>query len=163
VKGFAQTIRVSSYGGRGLKLLKKPSYDIWTFPNSRPTFNSVKLQNVENSQIILLFILSLLLYVKLNKIFQKEKSSNLPMVFESLMLTFNLLTGYYSRQQPSARWRHFLGMECVGVKRFLRFSRRWEYGSARKLISGFRKKHLIITTHVEKLQCTRALMFSDLI
>jgi len=54
------------------------------------------------SQIILLFILNLLIYVKLNKIVQKEKSSNLPMDFESLTLTFNLLTGYYSRQQPSS-------------------------------------------------------------
>jgi len=48
----------------------------------------------------------LLLYVKLNKIVQKEKSSNLPMVSESLSEslthTFNLLTGYYSRQQPSS-------------------------------------------------------------
>jgi len=35
-------------------------------------------------------------------------------------------------------------MECVGVERFLRFSRRREH------------KHLIFTTHVEK-QCTRAL------
>jgi len=33
------------------------------------------------------------LYVKLNKIVQKEKSLNLPMVSESLTLTFNLLTG----------------------------------------------------------------------
>jgi len=56
------------------------------------------------SLIIFLFILSLLLYVKLNEIVQKEKSSNLPMVFESLALTFNLLTGYYSRQQPSSLW-----------------------------------------------------------
>jgi len=46
---------------------------------------------------------SLLLCVKLNEIFQKEKFSNLPMVSESLALTFNLLTGYYSRQQPLAR------------------------------------------------------------
>jgi len=44
----------------------------------------------------------LLLYVKLNKIVQKEKSLNLPMIFESVTLTFNLLTGYYSRQQPSS-------------------------------------------------------------
>jgi len=44
----------------------------------------------------------LLLYVKLNKIVQKEKFANLPMVSESLTLTFNLLTGYYSRQQPSS-------------------------------------------------------------
>jgi len=73
------------------------------FPNSRLTCNSVKhLQNVDYSQITLLVILSLLLNVKLNKIVQKEKSSNLPMIFESLMLTFNLLTGYYSRQQPSS-------------------------------------------------------------
>jgi len=40
--------------------------------------------------IILLFILSLLIYVKLNKIVQKENSSNLQMVSNSLMLTFNL-------------------------------------------------------------------------
>jgi len=68
------------------------------------------LQNVDYNQIVnrlLLFILSLLLCVKLNKVVQKEKSSNLPMVFEILTLTFNLLTGYYSRQQPSAQWRHF--------------------------------------------------------
>jgi len=44
----------------------------------------------------------------------KKKSSNLPIVYESLMLTFNLLTGYYSRQQPLARWRHFVGN---GVRR----------------------------------------------
>jgi len=42
------------------------------------------------------------------------------MVSESLMVTFNLLTGYVI----------FLGMECVGVKRFLRFSRRRQHGSA---------------------------------
>jgi len=71
------------------------------FPNSRPTCNSVKHhQNVDYSQIILPFILSLLLYVKLNKIVQKKKYSNLPMVSESLTLTFNLLTGYYLKQQP---------------------------------------------------------------
>jgi len=40
--------------------------------------------------------------VKLNKIVQKKKSSNLPMDSESLTLTSNLLTGYYSRQQPSS-------------------------------------------------------------
>jgi len=39
---------------------------------------------------------------------------------------------------------------------FCFFSRRREHGSARKFFSGFKKKHLIITTHVEK-QCTRAL------
>jgi len=66
-------------------------------PNSRPTCNIVKdLQNVDYSQIILLFILSWLFYLKLNKIVQKEKSSNLPMVSESLTLTFNLLIVYYS-------------------------------------------------------------------
>jgi len=63
-----------------------------------PICNSVKhLQNVDYSQIILLFILSLLLYIV-----QKEKSSNLLMVSENLTLTFNLLTGYYNRQQPSS-------------------------------------------------------------
>jgi len=88
---------------RGLKLLKKPSYNIWTFLNSRSTCNSVNhLQNVDYSLITLLCILSLLLYVKLNKIVQKEKSSHLPMVSKSLTLTFYLLTGYYSRQQPSS-------------------------------------------------------------
>jgi len=43
------------------------------------------------------------------------------MVSESLTLTFNLLTGYYSRQQPSSFLLGeiiFLGMECVGVERF---------------------------------------------
>jgi len=42
------------------------------------------------------------------------------MVSESLTMTFNLLTGY------SLRLGHviFLGMECVGVERFLRFSER---------------------------------------
>jgi len=68
----------------------------------------------------------LLLYVKLKKIFQKEKSSNLPMVSESLTLTFNLLTGYYSRQQPfSLRLGDVIfwgGMECVRVEQFLHFS-----------------------------------------
>jgi len=38
----------------------------------------------------------LLIYVKLNKIVQKEKSSNLQMVSENLKLTFKLFTGYYS-------------------------------------------------------------------
>jgi len=102
-----------------------------------------------------------LLYVKLNKIVQKERSSNLPMVSESLTLTFYLLTGYYSRQQPSSlRFGDviFVGMKCVGVKRFLRFSRRRQHGFARKFFSGFRRKRLIITTHVEK-QCTQALNF----
>jgi len=46
---------------------------------------------------------------------------------------------------------------CVGVERFLRYSRRREHGCARKFFSGFRMKHLIITTHVEKQECTRAL------
>jgi len=81
------------------------------------------------------------------------------MVSESLTLTFNLLTNFYSKQQPSSLRLGdviFLGMECVRVKRFLRFSLRREQGSARKIFSGFRRKHLIITTHVEK-QCTRAL------
>jgi len=78
--------------GVDLKLLKITVIWYWTFPNSRPTCNSVKhLQIVDYSQIILLFIFSLLLYVKLNKIVQKEKSSNLPMVSESLTMTFNLL------------------------------------------------------------------------
>jgi len=79
------------------------------------------------------------------------------MVFESLTLNFNLLTGYYSRQQPSSlRFGDviFLGMECVGVKQFLHFSRKRQHGFARKFFSGFRRKHLIITAHVEK-QCTR--------
>jgi len=74
--------------------------------------------------MLLLFILSLLLYVKLNKIVQKETSPNLPMVSESPALTFNLLTSYYSRQQPSSLWLGdviFLRMECVGVKWFLVF------------------------------------------
>jgi len=49
---------------------------------------------------------------------------------ECLTLTFNLLTGYYSRQQPSSLRISdviFLEMECVGVKRFLRFSRRRQH------------------------------------
>jgi len=71
------------------------------------------------------------------------------------------LTGYYSRQQPSSlrlvdviflemecvgvkRFLRFdvifLEMECVGVKRFLRFSRRREHGSAQNFFSGFRRK-----------------------
>jgi len=80
------------------------------------------------------------------------------MVSESLMLTFNLLTGYYSRQQPYSFWLGdiiFLGMECVEVKRFLCF---YEDDSRiyAKIFSGFMRKHLIITTHNEK-QCTRAL------
>jgi len=58
------------------------------------------------------------------------------MFSESLTLTFYLLTGYIIRQQPSSLRLGdviFLGgMECVGVKRFLRFSRRREHGSARK-------------------------------
>jgi len=98
----------------------------------------------------------LLLYVKFNKIVQKEKSSNMPMVSESLTMTFNLLTGYYSRQHLWLGDVIFLGMECVGVKRFLRFSQRWEHGFAQKFFSGFWRKHLIITTHFEK-QSTRAL------
>jgi len=75
------------------------------------------------------------------------------MVSESLTLTFNLLTGYYLRQQPSSpRLGNviFLGMECVEVKRFLRFSRRRVHGSAQNFFSGFRRKHLFIATHVEK-------------
>jgi len=79
------------------------------------------------------------LYVKLNKIVQKEKSSNLPMVSKSLTLIFNLLTGYYSRQQPFSL-RHgdviFLGKECAGAKRFLRFSQRRQHGFARKFFQG---------------------------
>jgi len=101
----------------------------------------------------------LLIYVKLNKTIQKEKSSNLPMVSESLTLLFNLLTGYYLRQQASSVRLGdviFLGMKCVGVKWFLYFSRRREHGSARKFFPVFRRKHLIITNHVEN-QCTRAL------
>jgi len=53
------------------------------------------------------------------------------MVSESLMLTFNLLTEYYSRQQPSSLRLGdviFLRTERVGVKRFLHFSRRREHG-----------------------------------
>jgi len=38
----------------------------------------------------------------------------------------------------------FLGMECVGVKRFLRFSRRRQRGSARKFFSGFTRNHLTL-------------------
>jgi len=89
-----------------LRLLKKPSHGV---------------QNVDYSQIILLFILSLLLYVKLNKIVRKGKSSNLPMFSESLTLTFNLLIGYYLKQQPSSlRFSDVISleMECVGVKWF---------------------------------------------
>jgi len=65
------------------------------------SYQNQHLQNVDYSLIILLFILSLLLYVKLDKIVQKGKSSNLPVVSEILTLTFNLLTGYYLRQQLS--------------------------------------------------------------
>jgi len=36
--------------------------------------------------------------------YNSTKSLNLPMVSESLTLTFNLLTGYYLRQQPSSLW-----------------------------------------------------------
>jgi len=81
------------------------------------------------------------------------------MVSESLTLTFSLLTGFYSWQQPSSLWLgdvNFLGMECDEVMRFLRFSQRREHGSAQKFFSEIRRKHLIITTHVEK-QCTWAL------
>jgi len=87
------------------------------------------------------------------------------MVSDSLTLTFNLLTGYYLRQLPSSLRLGdviFLGMECVGVKGFLRFSRRRQHGYARNFFSGFRRKHLIITTHVEK-QCTRALSLKFLL
>jgi len=80
------------------------------------------------------------------------------MVSESLTLTFNLLTGYYLRQQPSSFRLGdviFWEMKC-GVKRFLHFSRRRKHGSARKFFPGCRRKHLIITIHVEK-QCTRVL------
>jgi len=48
----------------------------------------------------------------------------LPMVSESLTLTFNLLTGYYSRQQPSRLQLGdviFLGMKCVEVGGFCVF------------------------------------------
>jgi len=31
-RGLAENVRKPSYGGRGLKLLKKPSYVILTFP-----------------------------------------------------------------------------------------------------------------------------------
>jgi len=31
-EGLAKNVRISSYGGGGIKLLKKPSYGIWTFP-----------------------------------------------------------------------------------------------------------------------------------
>jgi len=95
---------------------------------------------VDYSLIILLFILSLLLYVKLNKIVQEEKSSNLPMVSESLTLTFNLLTGHYSSLAlpPSFRLDDviFWELECVGVTSFLRFSRRRQHGSARIFLGG---------------------------
>jgi len=82
------------------------------------------LQNVAYSLILLLFILSLLIYIKFNKTIQKEKSLNLPMVSDSLTPTFNLLTGYYSKQQPSSLWLSdiiFLGMECVGKNSFCVF------------------------------------------
>jgi len=61
------------------------------------------------------------------------------MVSESLTLTFNLLTGYYSRKQPSSLRLGdviFLGMEYVKVKRFLYFSRKRQHGSARKFFQG---------------------------
>jgi len=31
---LAENVRIPSYRGRGLKLLKKPSYDICTFPKA---------------------------------------------------------------------------------------------------------------------------------
>jgi len=146
-------------GRGGLKLLKKTSYDIWTFPKSRPTCNSKTSPKCWLRPNYIPFHSQLVTLCKTQQNCSKKKSSNLPMVFESLTLTFNLLTGYYSRQQPSSLQLGnviFLGMECVGVKRILRFFRRREHGYSQKFFSGFRRKHLIITTHVEK-QYTRSL------
>jgi len=43
----------------------------------------------------------------------------------------------------------------------VRFSRKRQDGFAPNVFSGFRRKHLFITTRIEK-QCTRSLMpFSD--
>jgi len=67
----------------------------------------------------------------------KKKSFQISNGFRKPDADFYPLTGYYSRQQPSARWRHFLGMECVGVKRFLRFSRRREHEFARNFFFRF--------------------------
>jgi len=98
----------------------------------------------------------------------------LPIVSESLTLTFNLLADYYSRQQPSKLWLGdviFLGME-LSVKRFkselavFAFFLEDDSTDLRELFYRvFRRKHLIIikhlviyiTTHVEK-QYTRALI-----
>jgi len=45
-----------------------------------------------------------------------------------------------SELSASARWCHFCGMECVGVKRFLRFSRKRQKNL--HLFSGFRRFRL---------------------
>jgi len=70
----------------------------------------------------------LLIYVrwniKLNKTIQKKKVIKLTNGFRKPDADLNLLTGYYSRQQPSSLWLGdviFLGMECVGIKRFYVF------------------------------------------
>jgi len=56
------------------------------------------------------------------------------------MLTFNLLTGYYSNLALSSSLRlgevNFWKLECVGVKPFLRFSRRQQHGSERNFFQG---------------------------
>jgi len=81
----------------------------------------------------------LLIYVKLNKFVQKEKLSNLQMVSESLTLTFNLLTIFYSSLALlSARWRHFWELsvsELNAVCVFLKTTAR-ESIAKRKFFSG---------------------------
>jgi len=96
---------------------------------------------------------------KFQQNYSKRKVIKLANGFRKPDTDFYLLTSYYCMQQPSSLRLGdviVLGMECVGVKRFLCFSRRREHELARKVFSGFRRKHLIITTHVEK-QCTLAL------
>jgi len=71
-----------------------------------------------------------------NEIFQK--SLNLPMVSESLSLTFNLLTGYYSRllafgSVTSFFWEWSMS-ELSGFCVFLENDR--QHGSARNFFQG---------------------------
>jgi len=81
------------------------------------------------------------------------------MVSESLTLTFNLLTGYFSRQQPSSLRLgdvFFWNGVCRSSAVFAFFSKT-RIRICEKFFSGFVRKHLIITTCVEK-QCTRSLI-----
>jgi len=71
-EGSVENIKIPSYGGGGLKLLKKPSYDIWTFPwreTDASVMSNVRERNEESSTALLSVLLRSLLHKMIREVY----------------------------------------------------------------------------------------------